>query len=333
MTDRMPKVSVCMPAYNTAPYVSQAIASVLAQRFEDFELVVCDDASSDETLDVCRQYEDARLRIECSEHRLGQSGNWNRCIELARGEYVMLLHADDELLPGCLEQTAAVLDANDDVGLVHSTVQHVDETGDPLTLQQLLDYELIDRDELILRRLLLEGCIINPAGVLVRRSAFAAAGPFTDQIVWGVDWHMWTRIALRFPLAYLPQPLAIYRQHLSSGTTAVMTSGRNALDETWAIDDVFRDIERLRPGLSHLKAAAIRGVAHRTWCHAERLCQLGNGAAARAGLRNAIRISPQIRREPRVWGLWAATYTGYRWFATAHRTRQRLAAVVPVRSR
>src|SRR5436305_739298 len=193
MTDTLPKVTVCMPAYNAGPYIGRAIESVLCQRFDDFELVVCDDASSDETLEVCRQYDDARLRVERSEHRLGQSGNWNRCLELARGDYVILLHADDELRPAFLEQAVRALDENEDVGLVHCTVQHVDETGSPLTIQKLFEADTVDRDEVILRRLLLEGCIINPAGVLVRRSAFVAAGPFTDRIVWGVDWHMWIR--------------------------------------------------------------------------------------------------------------------------------------------
>jgi glycosyltransferase involved in cell wall biosynthesis len=315
---RVPRVSVCIPSYNAARFLRAAIDSVLAQDFADFELVVSDDASADDTAAVLGSYADPRLRVVRSEDRLGQAGNWNRCVELARGEYVTLLHADDELLPGYLERAVAVLDAHADVGLVHCSVQHVDEDGKPLHLQRLLDEDRIDRDDVMLRRLLLDGCVINPAGVMARRRAYETAGRFTDQIVWGVDWHMWIRIALRSPVAYLSESLALYREHGHSGTTSVMASGRNARDETWAVANVFEHIGRVRPELYALKAPALRGVARRTWYFAETMCELGDMDAARVGLRNALRIWPGMIAQPRVWGLWAATYTGYTSFARVH---------------
>jgi glycosyltransferase involved in cell wall biosynthesis len=311
-------VSICIPSYNAARFLPAAIDSVLAQDFADFELVVSDDASTDDTAAVLGRYADPRLRVVRSEDRLGQAGNWNRCVELAGGEYVTLLHADDELLPGYLERAVAVLDAHADVRLVHCSVEHIDEAGDPLFLQTLLDEDLVDGDRLILRRLLLEGCVINPAGVMVRRTAYERAGPFTDRIVWGVDWHMWIRVALQGAVAYLAEPLARYREHGHSGTSAVMASGRNARDETWAVEDLFALVGQIRPELYVLKEPARRGVAHRTWCFAETMCELGDVDAARVGLRNALRISPAMIAQPRVWGLWAATYTGYKWFARVH---------------
>ena len=325
MSGSAPKVSVCVPAYNAAPYLPAALDSVLAQTFGDFELIVSDDASRDETPEICARYTDPRFQAVRSEERLGQAGNWNRCVELASGEYVILLHADDELLPLYLEQAVAVLDANPDVGLFHCSVRHIDEAGNPGDLQQLFDADTIDRDELTLRHLLLDGCVISPAGVTVRRTIYDRVGEFTDQIVWGVDWHMWIRIALDSPIAYLNKPLARYREHGTSGTTSVMSSGRNARDEMWMMNDIFSLIGRTRPDLAELKPQAIHGVAHRTWCFAESMCELGEMNAARVGVRNAVRIWPAMARQPKVWGLWAATYTGYRWFATAHSVRQSVA--------
>jgi glycosyltransferase involved in cell wall biosynthesis len=323
---RAPRVSVCIPSYNAAPFLAAAIDSVLAQDYADFEIVVSDDASADDTVAVCSRYGDPRFRAVRSEDRLGQAGNWNRCVELARGDYVILLHADDELAPGYLARAVAVLEAHDDIGLVHCAVQHVDELGRPLHVKRLVDVDRVDRDAATLRSLLLDGCVISPAGVTVRREAYARAGGFTDQIVWGVDWHMWIRIALDWPVAYLAEPLARYREHAHSGTTAVMASGRNARDETWALDDLFVLIERTRPELYALKPAALRGVAHRTWCFAESMCELGDMAAARTGLRNAVRIWPAMITQSRVWGLWAATYTGYRSFTAAHAGKRWLAS-------
>jgi hypothetical protein len=113
-----------------------------------------------------------------------------------------------------------------------------------------------------------------------------------------------------------------------------MKSGRNAQDETWATEDLFDLIQHERPELYHFRTAAMRGVAHRTWCFAEAMCLRGDMPAARAGLRNAIQIWRRMACKPKVWGLWAATYTGYRWFAMLHARKQWLAnAVRRVRTR
>lgn len=322
-----PTVSVCIPSYNSAQFLPDAIDSALAQEFDDLEVIVSDDASSDETVEICGHYDDPRFRAFRSESRLGQAGNWNRCVELARGQYVILLHADDALLPGYLEGAVALLQANGDLGLVHCTARHIDQAGEPLCLQQLFDGDRVDRKDKILRCLLLDGCVINPAGVLVRREAFERAGRFTDRIVWGVDWHMWIRIALQGPVAFLAEPLALYRHHGHSGTSAVMSGGRNARDEIWALEDLFTLIERTRPELLPLKRDATRGVAHRTWCFAEAMCELGEMRAARIGVRNAVRIWPAMIRQPKVWGLWAATFVGYGWFAAAHSIKRQFATV------
>lgn len=320
---RAPKVSICIPAFNAAQFLPAAIDSALRQEFDEFEVIVSDDASSDGSDAICSRYTDPRFRAFRSDVRLGQAGNWNRCVELARGPYVILLHADDALMPGYLRRAAGLLDRNPDLRLVHCTARHIDEAGNSLGLQRLFDQDRIDREDKILRSLLLDGCVINPAGVLVRREAFEHAGRFTDRIVWGVDWHMWIRIALQGPMAFLAEPLALYREHGYSGTSEVMKSGRNASDEVWALEDVFVDIHRRRPDLDGLKPAATRGVAHRTWCFAEAMCEAGEMRAARTGLRNAVRISPGMIREAKVWGLWAATFTGYRWFAAAYAGKRR----------
>jgi glycosyltransferase involved in cell wall biosynthesis len=285
-------------------------------------LVVVDNASTDETRAVCESYGGPRFRYEF-EPKPGQSIAWNRCVELARGNYLSLLHADDELGLRFLTQALRTLDGNEDVGLVHCAVQHIDEDGASLQVQRLFDTDVVDSDDLILRRLLLEGCVINPAGVMVRRDAYEAAGGFTDQVVWGVDWHMWIRIALEGAVAYIAEPLARYRQHTTSGTSGVMTSARNGRDERWVIDDVFRTLRSRRPELLHLRRNALRGVADRTWWMAERMCQEGEPQAARAGLRRALRTAPALIAKPRTWALFAATYLGYDWFERAQGWRRR----------
>jgi glycosyltransferase involved in cell wall biosynthesis len=319
MNPPVPKVSVCIPTYNTAQYLPAAIESVLAQDYGDFELVVSDNASTDQTPDLCRRYADPRLRYVRFEEMVGQAANWNRCLDLATGEYVVLLHADDVVLPGFVRQSSAVLDGHPNVGLVHCAVQHIAPDGSPLHLQTLYPEDQIDAGHDRFRQLLMTGCLINPAGVMVRRSAYTAVGRFTEDVVWGVDWHMWLRLALHTDVAYLAEPLACYRQHAQSGTSGVMTSARYGPDELWALDDVFRRLPAA--DLKSLYPKARQRVAHRTWCHAEAMCRLGHRAAARRGLRAAGAVSRAVWLKPRTWALWGATFCGYRWFDRLARLR------------
>jgi len=319
-----PRVSVCIPAYNGARYLGRTVESVLGQDFGEYEVVVCDDASTDDTPGVCERYRGARVRYLRSEERGGAGRAWNRCVEQARGAYVVLLHADDMLDRAFLRRAVAVLDRRREVGLVHCAVQHIDEEDKPLHLQRLYEDDRVDTGEALVRRLLLEGCVVNPAGVMVRRHLYERVGPFTDKIVWGVDWHMWLRIALQAHVAYLADPLAFYRQHATSDTSGVMATARNGSDEVWLMTDIFQLIGRVRPELLELRGQAMRQVAHRTWCFAEQMCQRRLMRASRRGLRRSIQIRPSMLLEGRVWALWAATYLGYRWFVQVRSWKHQL---------
>src|SRR5438132_9057879 len=107
-----PAVSVCIPAYRGAAHIGEAIESVLAQSFADFELVVIDDASPDETAALVARYRDPRIRLLRNERNAGVQANWNRCLELARGRYFKLLPQDDLIAPDCLAREVEVLDAD-----------------------------------------------------------------------------------------------------------------------------------------------------------------------------------------------------------------------------
>ncbi|WP_179131515.1 glycosyltransferase family 2 protein [Candidatus Entotheonella palauensis] len=321
---QLPEVSVCIPTYNAAQYLADAIDSVLAQTFEDFELVVSDNASTDHTPELCQAYHDPRFLYSRSPENTGQSGNWNRCLSLARGTYVILLHADDLLMPEYLQRAVQVLDQHPEVGLVHCATQYIEPDGTPLYVRRIYEADRIDEGDVLFRRLVLEGCVVNPAGVLVRRSLYDEVGDFTMETLWGVDWHMWMRLALRTQVAYFAEPLAQYREHPQSGTSRVMATVQNGPDETWLFRDIFRRIPPARHDLHALKEAARRQSAHRTWCFAEEMCRLGWRSAARAQLRAAARIRPMIMAEGRFWALLAATVLGYGWFEQMHTWKQRL---------
>jgi glycosyltransferase involved in cell wall biosynthesis len=104
------KVSVCIPVYNGAKYIKEAINSALNQSFQDFEIIVVDNKSTDNSLEIVRAITDSRIRIFENESNLGMLGNWNKILTLANGEYIKILPADDALYPDCLRLQCEVLD-------------------------------------------------------------------------------------------------------------------------------------------------------------------------------------------------------------------------------
>jgi len=127
-TSRPPRVSIGLPVYNGAEFVGEAIESILGQTFEDLELVISDNASTDDTLEICRQYRDRDPRVRLHENpvNLGASRNFNLVFELSEGEYFRWAAADDLLEPTCLERCVEVLDGDPSIVLSHTDVKIID---------------------------------------------------------------------------------------------------------------------------------------------------------------------------------------------------------------
>lgn len=131
----MPTVSVVIPLYNTEKYIEETIASVLAQSYRDFELIVVDDGSTDESVELCRQFRDPRLRLISQENR-GLAGARNAGIHHARGRYVALLDADDLWHPDKLALHVAHLERRPKVGVSYSQSAFMDDEGRSMGLLQ-----------------------------------------------------------------------------------------------------------------------------------------------------------------------------------------------------
>ena len=126
-----PAVSVAIKSYNHADYVHESIASVLAQSFKDFEIVVTDDGSTDATADVIARFTDPRIRFERFERNRGISAAMNATTARARGEFVAILNSDDFALPGRLETQVAFLRAHPEIAAVFGRPRLVGERGEP----------------------------------------------------------------------------------------------------------------------------------------------------------------------------------------------------------
>jgi glycosyltransferase involved in cell wall biosynthesis len=146
----MIKVSVVIPAYNVSAYIEDAIDSVLAQSFTDFEVVVVDDGSTDDTASIVKRYDDWRVRLVSQQNR-GLAGARNTGIRVAEGEYVAFLDADDLWHPEKLKEHVLHLDQNPEIGVSYSVSQFMDESGKPLSLYQTPKLSDVEVEDVLLR--------------------------------------------------------------------------------------------------------------------------------------------------------------------------------------
>ncbi|QEH36390.1 Putative glycosyltransferase EpsE [Aquisphaera giovannonii] len=206
-------MSVLMPVYNTRRYVRQAVESILGQTFEDFELIVMDDQSTDGSLGVveeCRRRDD-RVRL-FPRAKTGYCRLLNEALGLARGRYLARMDSDDVSLPDRFEKQVAYLEANSDCVAVGCRVREIDPHGLHLDVSR----NELDHDGIVARLLEGAGAEIPHPGVMMRTSAVVEAGGYRPEFEPVEDLDLYLRLAERGRLANLPGVLLEYRQHFTS---------------------------------------------------------------------------------------------------------------------
>ena len=234
--DRPLLVSVCIPVYNGAEYLQAALDSVRRQTWTDLEILAVDDGSSDTSTEILAAAagNDPRVRTIRNEHNLGLVGNWNRCLELARGEWIKFLFQDDLIDPDCIERMLAANTANNDIvicarrGLVEPTAdprQRQFYTNGIVSLQELGLAGNVTPERMALAMARLSpfyNFLGEPNCWLFRKSCLQEVGHFNPWLVQSCDLEFCLRFALTMPITFVPEPLATFRAHGASTTTRNM---------------------------------------------------------------------------------------------------------------
>jgi glycosyltransferase involved in cell wall biosynthesis len=210
---RAPVISVITPVYNNAPYMREALDSILNQTFSDFEYILINDGSTDNSLQILEEYaaKDDRIRI-ASHGNKGYIAALNEGLDQARAEFIARMDADDVALPDRFEKQLAFLRANPGCVVVGGRVLLIDSDGAPLReMCSETTHEEIDAAHLAGHG----GTIVHPA-MMGRRSAIDAIGRYSTAYPWAEDLDFFLRLAEVGRVANLPDVILRYRQHLSS---------------------------------------------------------------------------------------------------------------------
>ncbi len=231
------KVSVCMPTYNFAPYLAEAIESVLYQTFTDFEFLIIDDCSQDASADIIRHYaeRDARIRFIANKHNLGMVENWNYCLQEAGGEYVKYLFGDDNLASrDALARMVSVLDTEPSVALVASARNIIDEQSAILSVKY--GYQNAGK---VTGTKIIQDCLfeqrnkIGEPSVVLFRKDLALRG-FNVAYQQLVDLEMWFALLEQGDFYFIDEPLCSFREHAGQQTKKNLARGLG-IDEAYLL--------------------------------------------------------------------------------------------------
>lgn len=201
-----PRVSVVLPTYNQALYLPAALDSVFGQTWPDYELIVVNDGSTDETPDILQAYQERYTFTVIYQENQKLPAALNAGFRHARGAYLTWTSSDNIMLPTMLEILVRALDHHPEVGLVYADCEIIDESGRVKGTVETLDFD---------RHLLMRMNYIN-ACFLYRRACQEAVGLYDPAYRQAEDWEYWWRIASIFPLLHVPQTLYRFRVHEQS---------------------------------------------------------------------------------------------------------------------
>ena len=206
-------VSIIIPAYNAARYLSEAVNSALHQTYSDVEIIVVDDGSTDNIKDIARPYREAGKIQYIYQENKGLSAARNTGIRAARGEYIAFLDSDDLFLPDKLEKQVRYLEEHPACDICYCNLKHFyEEEPDRMLQLQYRYYSGADAFPHLLWK-----NFINPLSVVLRRSVFDHYGYFNESMRRSEDWDMWVRAAYRGArFDFLPEALARYRMRRGS---------------------------------------------------------------------------------------------------------------------
>jgi glycosyltransferase involved in cell wall biosynthesis len=318
-----PTISVCIPAFNAASYLPQAIESVLQQEFEDFELLICDDASTDSTPEICRSYDDPRVRYIRFDQNAGQAGNFNRCFKEAQGEFLTLLSADDYFLPGLLTDRIGRLREHPEVGFVVGAMRIVDAAGLEISVSRTWSEDRFFQPAEFLGSLLF-GAVVNTLSLVFRRECLDRIGLFRTDLTWGHDWEWIMRLAEQFGSIYVSEPLAAYRDHDASGTAEQLNAAKNGPQERRILRETLSRLSADKR-FDELRGPVFQALSRRHMYFAEQALIGGRRSVTRNNLYYAVLADALMLARPTFWALLLSSFGSHKLYSRYSAVRNNLA--------
>lgn len=250
----MPKVSIVLPSYNYARYLDERIQSLLNQTYQDFELVIVDDASTDNSVEVIKKYEDdARVKTQFFSENSGLPyKRWNDGAAISSGDYILFAGADDSCAPTMLEKLVEKLDANPSVGIAYCQSMQMDSESKLIrSMKKYTDtldkkrwsQDYVDQGTNECRYLAIKNTIPNASAAMIRRQVFDNLGGFDEDLKLVADWMLWSKILVVSDVAFVAEPLNYFRCHSGTVRSKMMKVGSHTEEIYEFISTVVKEAD------------------------------------------------------------------------------------------
>lgn len=228
MNSARPTITVTIPSYNKEKYIDRCISGILANKEYIDEIILVDNCSTDKTFELAKKYE-PQIKCYQNQSNLGMSGNWNRCIDLCKTDWLMIFHADDEMLPNSMIKYLEFIEKYPSVGFVHAAAYTMTEGNE--SSKKLNQSDTMEIRQAGLEALGRPGNICST--VMVKKIAYDQLGYFVETSLCS-DQEMWLRISNKYDIGYINLPTVIYHINPSStGYTSLITRSIKEIQEDW----------------------------------------------------------------------------------------------------
>lgn len=235
----MPLVSVCIPVYNGEKHIREAIESVLKQSYKDLELLIIDNNSTDKTQDIVKGISDKRIRYIRNETNIGMVGNWNLCLDEAKGEYIHFLCADDLIDVNCIEKKINIFNQYKNVNLVFNATYIINDQNKVIMKRRPFHSDkLLDGKKFALKSFRNRNYFGEPSNVMFKKDVSKKMGYFDKHMCYATDWDYWLRLSILGEVYYIDEYLMYYRVSNSSETSNLLkTKKKLEADDTQLINN------------------------------------------------------------------------------------------------
>ncbi|MDQ1254422.1 MAG: hypothetical protein QG646_3663, partial [Euryarchaeota archaeon] len=224
--NKQPLVSICIPVYNAEKTIVSTLQSIITQTYQNIEIIISDNASADNSLDLIEEFTDPRMAIYKNSVNVGAEKNFTKCIDLATGDYIAIFHADDIYTPEMVEKQVRTFQENPSIGAVFTAATYINEDNEKIGESKLPDAikgkKKCDFGEIFIS-LLRDGPFLMCPSAMVKSKLYRELNPFKyEQFGTSSDLDMWLRILEKHPIVILEERLLNYRISKSQGSYVLM---------------------------------------------------------------------------------------------------------------
>lgn len=276
------RVSVIVPSYNHAPYLRECLGSALAQDYDDLEVIVIDDCSSDNSVEIAQAINDKRVQVRKNAKNLGAYATQNRAMEMATGYYIAILNSDDVWRPGKLRKQIELLEKYPEAGLCYTVGSQIDEKGTSIDVDQHLHWPTTEKQDLL--PFMLSSNRLLASSVIFRKGAVE----FDGSLKYSGDWIAWLHLVEKMPAVCVNEPLVGWRQH---PTNSYLRSQAVTLEEIRVRSAILANNQRWLDDRED-KTPIKEGLSACALDLAALYVLIGQMRLARASAAMAVRLAP-----------------------------------------